>query len=154
MQALCEGVWTVFCGALVCAIVGQIGGAGQGLRKMLCGVFLAALTLSSIGKLEVSGIYRALDDYTEDADAVVSAGLEQASQMKFSIITGECEAYILNKAAELGAEVSVTVSLDARTGLPNGAVITGALMPWEKQTLSGEITKALGIKKEALAWSS
>ncbi len=154
MQALCDGVWTVFCGAMICAIVTQIGGAGQGLRKMLCGVFLAALILASLGKLELSDVYREIDGYTAEADAAVAAGQEQANQMKFAIITGEYEAYILDKAAELGAEVSVTVTLDPETGIPGGAAITGALTPWEKQTLGGEITKALGIEKEALEWNS
>lgn len=146
----------MFCGALLCAVVMHMGGEGpgQGIRKMLCGAFLTAVLLANLVKLDLSSAYREMEGFTRSADAAVADGQEQAEQMKFSIISGQCEAYILDKAAELGAEISVSVTLEPRTGLPSAAVITGTLTPWERQMLSSEITQALGIEKEALDWNT
>lgn len=152
MDALCDLVWRVFGAALICAVLSHIGGGGQGMRKMLSGAFLVTVLLSGVLDLDFSGAYRELDSFSASADAAVEEGKAQAEQMKFAIITEQCEAYILDKAAELGADISVSVTLEPETGLPRAAAITGTLTPWERQTLSGEITQALGIEKEALDW--
>ena len=145
----------MFCAALICAVVQQFGGGqGQGMRRILCGVFLAAVLLGCAAKIDLSDAWREMDGFSRDAAAAVELGQEQASRMKFSIISEQCEAYIMNKAADFGAQVEVSVTLDPETGLPSAARITGALTPWVKQTLSGEITQALGIEKEALDWTN
>ena len=149
-----DAVWRIFCGALVCAAAAQLGGAGQGIRKLLCGAFLTALILASFGKVDFAEVYQDIDGCSQAAQAAVEEGEAQAQALKDSIITEQYEAYILDKAAELGAQVTVTVTLEPQTGLPCAAVITGNLTPWEKQTLSGQITQALGIEKEALDWKS
>lgn len=156
MASLREMVWAVFCGALICSLILHLGstGPGQGIRRMLCGVFMTSVVLSGLLKIDLSGTYRRMDGFTRDADAVVGQGLEMAEDMRFSIITERCEAYILDKATALGAEVTVSVTLDPGTGLPCAAQISGNLTPWEKQMLSAQIAQALGIEKEALDWKT
>lgn len=143
----------MLCAALLCALVSGLGGgAGEG-RKVLSGLFLALVILGRFGALDKDDLVPEFSRAAADAEAVVAEGEAQAERMKFSLITRSCEAYILDKAAELGASVTVSVTLSPESGLPDSAAITGQLTPLQRQRLAGEITQALGIEKEALVWN-
>lgn len=68
-------------------------------------------------------------------------------------IKAQTEAYILDKAAELGASVQAEVSVNADLR-PDGAVLTGNVSPYVKSRLSALLETQLGIAKEALVWKN
>ena len=92
-----------------------------------------------------------LDGFRFDAEAAVSAGLEQADDLRHQRITESYGAYILSKAADLGlaAEAEVTVGED---GYPESVTICTAASPVERQELTGIIVRELGIEEEAVVW--
>lgn len=156
MEAISRGVFTLICGALVCGGVTAIcaDGPGAGMRRMLCGLFLTFLVLSPLRQWDFSNLRQEIDVFSEAAEDAAMDGKKQAVRAEMTIITGQCEAYILDKAAELGAEIAVTLELDPETLVPCAAAITGKVTPYEKQMLSGYITQTLGIEKEAQDWNT
>lgn len=153
MEAVKDAVWSLFCASLVAAVVSELGGGAKAGRRLLCGVFLAAVLLSKLGAIELSALSVELGQTYARAERYAAEGEEQAAQMKFSLISDSCEAYILDKAEELGASVTVSVTLDPEGGLPESVTLEGTLTPLQRQKLIGEITTALGLEKEAVVWT-
>lgn len=143
--------WRVICAGMICALVGAIApeGAGSRLRKLTAGIFLALAVLSPLGDLELPKLD--LARIRSDARSAVQAGSEQAREAQNDIITETIEAYIWNKAAQLGYEVQVRVTLDLE-GLPSAAELTGTVPEMGREALSGIIARELGLGREALTW--
>lgn len=141
----------LICGAFVCALVLAIAGDGPGggIRKLVAGVFLAFLALSPLGEMELPRLD--LEEYRQAAEAAVREGTDQADDARFDIISHNCEAYILNKAAELDLSLTVQVHLDGE-GMPDAVTLTGPVSPAERENLSSCIARDLGLGKEAQTW--
>ena len=124
-------------------------GAGQGTRKLVGGVLLILAIFRPLGRLDVT--IPELEDLRFDAEAAVSAGLEQADELRRQRIMESYDAYILSKAADLGlaVEAEVTVGED---GYPESVAIDADASPEERQELTGIIVRELGIEKEAVVW--
>lgn len=152
MNLLSGYLWRVICACVVCALVGAIGGegAGSGLRKRMAGLFLALTVLSPFGDVDIPGMDT--ESIEADARAAVREGSALALQEKKSIITQALEAYIWNKAGELGLEVQVRVRLDG-DGLPESVELTGDISPGDRKALEAVIARELGLGEEALIWS-
>ena len=87
-----------------------------------------------------------------EGEAAAQAGEVMAKEYSTSIISAEVEAYILDKAAELGCEISAEVRLDDG-GLPQSVVLSGELAPAQKAELSRMLARDLGLGEEAVIWS-
>lgn len=154
MEALGQYIVSVTAAALVCGILqGLLGRTGPGkLLHLVCGLFLAYTVLGPVGRLRLD----ALEDLTaptlEAATAAVEAGTLYADEARRTRITEALEAYILDKAKALGADVAAEVRLDEE-GLPAAVTITGALAPRERQQLQSAIALELGIPKERQQWN-
>ena len=143
--------WRMICAGVVCALVGAIApeGAGSRLRKLMAGIFLALAVLSPLGNVELPKLD--IDQIHSDAQSAVRAGTGQAREAQNGIITEAIEAYIWNKAAQLGLELQVRVILDME-GLPCGVELTGAVSDADRETLGGMIARELGLGREAQTW--
>lgn len=75
-------------------------------------------------------------------------------QIMGSLIKENCEAYILDKAGQLGMSLTarVAVSQDGQYPVPVKAVLTGKFTPAQQMALSDEITEALGIASHEQEW--
>lgn len=139
----------ILCAAFICSIVGSVGGAGQGTRRLLCGVFLAFSLLHPLGSLDLPEL--PLDPFLDEAEDAVENGQTQAQTARKDIISDSLEAYILTKASELDLTVEAEVTLTA-DGLPASVTLSGPASPSEREALSGSITAALGLGKEDIRW--
>lgn len=137
------------CAAILCAAVNAICGDAKGLRQLVCGVFLMLTALSPLGELELPDFDP--EHLRRDAEAAVCEGTEQARTAKAGIISEGCEAYIWNKAAELGLELTVRVELGEDL-LPRAVTLTGTASPLERQRLTQTLVRELGVGKEAVTW--
>lgn len=151
MNGISAYFWRVICAGVVCALVGTIApdGAGSRLRKLTAGIFLALTVLSPLGDVELPKLD--LSAIRSDAQSAVREGSEQAQEAENAIITETLEAYIWNKAAELGLEVQVRVSLDPQ-GLPCSVELTGTVSDADRETLGSLISRELGLGREAQTW--
>ena len=117
------------------------GSCGK-LLKLLCGVFLLAAVLRPLGELELPDL---------DAQAAVADGLDFAQAQKRQVISQRLEAYILDKAAELGMDIGVELTLD-KTHCPQAALLTGSVSQSQRACLGEILETELGIPKECQHW--
>ena len=156
MIALRQYILSVSAAAILCGLVTAMipKGSLRGILKLSCGVFLAILVLEPVMHLDLN---RILTHFTGEAiyegDAAVAFGEELARDSMAQYIKRETEAYILDKANELGitAEVQVLVGKEDLP-VPSAAVIRGTVPQSLKLELERLIEGNLGISKENLKW--
>ncbi len=156
MEGLRQYVISITCAALICGIVLSLLSKSSCLAgaKMLCGLFLALTVLKPIINADLDLLLSdlRLQDVTQ-GQSLASTGEEIAQDTLLQIITDETEAYILDKANELGAEIQVKVFLKNESPpVPDSAIIRGPVSPYVKQTLMDMLESDLGIAKEKQRW--
>lgn len=152
MSAVSGYLLRLICAAILCALVNAMAGEGPGqrTRRLIAAVFLMLTALSPPGDLDLPELDP--DALLEDAEDAVRDGTQQAQTERADIISGACEAYIWNKAAELGLELEVRVVLGDDL-MPRAVTLTGQASPLERQTLTEAVTRDLGIGKEDVTWN-
>lgn len=157
MEAITSYILSLSCGAILCSIILSISGtdgAGGSLRRMICGLFMAFLAISPLKDVNLEKFYQEMESYSDEADAAAQWGIAQAEGATAAIIKDQCEAYILDKAGELGMEVEVYVSLDAQSRLPVAVSLTCSATPYQKQVLTDYIRETLGIERSQQQWTN
>lgn len=149
MSALSGYLMRLICAAIVCALIGSVAGRSQSLRRLIAGIFLTLTALSPVEDLELPDLD--LNRLQADAQAAVRDGTEQADEMRADIISEACQAYIWNKASELGLELEIRLELDGE-GLPRSVELTGQASPLERRQLTQTIVRDLGLGREDVTW--
>ena len=153
MNRLTQYILSVTAAAVLASILRVLAGesAMGKLTKLLTGLFLAVTVLSPLVRLELPDPSRWLEDYLADGDEAARAGEVMAKEYSAAIISEEIEAYILDKAASMGATLAVEVRLDDG-GLPKTVTLTGNLSPGHRAELSRMMDEELGVGEEAQLW--
>lgn len=152
MNEMASYLLTLICGAFICALIKAIApdSPGKGTRELLCGLFLALLALSPIRTLEIPRWE--LMDFQSEAEAFAMDGAGQAIEERNSIISRQMEAYICNRAEELGLNITAQVMLDD-AGFPESVIVRGTWTEEQKERFCSVITSELGILEEAQSWT-
>ena len=152
MDAIKDYLLSITAAALICGIVNSLSGKGSTgkLLKLLSGLFLAAAVIKPAVEVKLDNIYNFTDNLSVNSDIVVSQGENLAAEEMKRIIKEKTEAYILDKAKALGAEIAVEVTLHDYT--PVGVTIEGDVSPYVKKNLSANITQELDIPPEEQVW--
>lgn len=149
MSGVSAYLMRLICAAIVCALIQGVAGSSQGIRRLICGIFLTLTALSPLGELELPDFDP--ERLRADALSAVREGTDQADEMRTDIIIDACAAYIWNKAAEMGLELEVCLELDEE-GIPRRVVLTGPASPLERQKLTQTIARDFGLGKEDVTW--
>lgn len=128
------------------------GSCGRAL-KLLCGVFLLAAVLRPVGKLELPDVGAWLENLDREAEAAARAGEDSIEAQRRQVISDRLEAYILDKAAGLGLEAAVELTLD-ENGLPDSAALTGTWTQTQREQMERILEEDLGVPKERQRWQS
>ena len=152
MDTIKDYLLSVTAAALVCGIVNSLSGKGSTskLLKLISGMFLAAVVIQPAVEIKLDNIYTFTDNLAVSSNIVVSQGESLAAEEMKRIIKEKTEAYILDKAKALGAEISVEITLQDYT--PIGVTIEGSVSPYAKKNLSASITQELDIPPEEQLW--
>ena len=150
MNAVSGYLMRLICAAILSALIGTVAGSSQGTRRLIAGIFLTLTALSPMGELELPELDPGR--LHADAQAAVQEGQEQANEMRTDIISEAYEAYIWNKAAELGLELEISLELDEK-GMPRCVILTGQASPLERQKLTQTIIRDLGVGREDVTWN-
>lgn len=139
--------------AFVCGLICQVPGTGKRkeLFRVICGTVLAIYCLQPLSDIRWEDFSRIPLEFRDQADVCIGEGQRLAAKEEKRIIAGACEAYILDKAKELGAEIQIEISLNPE-GLPVCAVLGGEADPETQRTLQRILSEDLGIPKENQAW--
>lgn len=154
MEALRQYVLSVVAAAMVCGIVTGLfpSGGGKQVVKLICGLFLAYTVLVPISGGSFSQMLDFPLGFGDEAAEAAAVGENLALDSMANIIKSETEAYILDKAAGLQAEVTVEVSLNEEN-VPNSVTVSGAVSPYTRRQLQTIIESDLGIAKENQKWT-
>lgn len=156
MVSIRNYVLRVVAAAIVCGISGSIVKEKTATGKMLnliSGILMAVTILSPLASISFQNISNFYADISADADSYISEGTIASKQEIAGIIKSQTEAYILDKANNLGLQISVEVELDdGNYSIPCGVEITGAISPYAKGVLGTYMQEQLGIPKENQKW--
>lgn len=140
--------------AVFCAIATELTPKGpvKGVVRMVCGVVMAAALVAPLYAFDFPAYALNMARYRAEAATITAEGREISDTLDRRVIEETLEAYILDKAQTLGAEVSaarVTVRWSGEgVWYPEAAEIAGN---WNG-ALAGAIEAELGIPKEAQTW--
>lgn len=157
MSAISKYLISVIVCALICSIItGLIGKKSPhyALVCLLCGIFLSLTVVKPLVQVKLEDIRIYGQSITLDAQNAVAYGETIAQTQKNDIIKQRLETYILDKAASLGAELSVNVTLDEdNAGIPKMVSLSGDIAPLARERLTRIIAEELGIAKEDQLWT-
>lgn len=152
MEAVSRYVVSVVACAMLCGILTRLfRGHPRQIIQVLCGVFFSIVLLQPVSRLGKISWEIQSRDWEKKAQALAVDGSAMAEHMKAAVIEERMQAYILNKAAVLGAAVEVSITL-GENGIPASAEIAGCVSPGVKGRLTEILVQELGIPKEKQQW--
>lgn len=154
MELIKEYLLSITAAALICGTISSLTSKNAGISKLmqlLCGLFLAITVIRPIVEVQLDNIDSFTDLLVVDGEIAASTGKEMAAEEMKRIIKEKTEAYILDKAKSLGAEIEVEVTLE--DFVPTGAIITGSISPFARSSLITSISQDLGIPPEGQIWN-
>ena len=131
-------------------------GSIKKISGALCSAILVCAFLSDIRGTDFTAFFRETARYRENTEVILQNAENSRERLSRLVIEDECEAYILDKAAELGivlhgAEVSARWSTEG-FWLPESVTLEGVLSETQKTALTDIIETELGIKGERQLW--
>ncbi|MDO5399793.1 MAG: hypothetical protein Q4F17_02270 [Eubacteriales bacterium] len=154
MEGLRQYLLSIICASLICGIVLSMV-KEEGARtavKLLCGAVLAMTVVSPLFGLDPDRLAELIPDSLDGA-GYVSEGENMARQAMAQHIKQACEAYILDKASSLHADVEVEITLGGEDQVPVAAELTGTASPNARAQLLSSLQGELGIPKENIRWT-
>ncbi|MDD6189759.1 MAG: hypothetical protein PUB32_09340 [Clostridiales bacterium] len=160
METLRSWIIGLCAGALICGIVQAVApktSSGNAVR-LACGFMTVALLIGPLKSFDFEEYALRLGEIRarggEYASQAISGGEEQIK----AVIEDSCEAYILDKAAELGimdatAAVSAKITDGGNYPYPYSVELGGEAEGEQKKRLSSYIEGELGVPAERQHWS-
>ena len=154
MERLGEYVLSLTATAMICCVVLSLfqEGSLRNLLRMVCGVILTLSALSPLTELTFPDLSTFSDSYWEDGEAISAMGTDMAAEQTSERIQRQLEAYILDKAAALDAEIRPVMELNEQ-GIPVSVRICGSCSDSVRRSLTAVITNDLGIPEEDQEWT-
>ena len=157
MAGIREWLLSVLAVSLLCAVAGSLMPKGpvKGVGKLVCGLVLAAAVVSPAASLDLSGGRQWLDSWDAGLELREEELKKQVDGEMKTIIQQEYEAYILDKAAQLGAVCTARVECcGEETGvyLPQRVWVGGTLSQGQREELAQALEEELGLPAQALCW--
>ena len=155
MEALEQYLFSILATALFCSVIQlfPLSGTTMEISKLICGLVITISVLSPLRKHNLIRVPNVLSDISSSAEDIAAEGEWSAKHAMATLIKDESEAYIRNKAAELGTIISVCIRLnDDPIPTPVFATVTGQLSGHIRTQLETAMTSDLGIAKENITW--
>lgn len=150
-------ILTVIAAAVIAAILRRLmgdHGTSAAICKFLTGLVLTFTVISPLIDFNFSGMDDWMRSYNDDAQQAIQSGVADTSNTLKQIIKDKTEAYILDKARQLGADLTINIHLsDDDVPTPCAVEITGSIAPYAKVQLQNMIQSDLGIYKEFQTWT-
>ena len=155
MEAIREYLLSITAAGILCSVVKRIlgeKGTSASVGKLITALFMVITVISPIKHLlSIDDIDFSLQ-FRQEAKNVVQDGENYASVSIRKVIEERTEAYILEKAKDIGAEIDVTVYLTEDVyPIPYRVRISGYVSPLQKLTIR-KCLEELGIAEEDQEW--
>lgn len=159
-QVFTQWLHAVIYTGIVCALALLLTPEGRVKMalKIICAVVMCVSIASPAAELDFSAYSKAMAKYKLDAQAIAEEGEQYSKNLNRSIIEDECRAYILDKANEVGTEVS-DVTVTAVWSIegywyPKQVSIASHADEKQREQLSDWIQAQLGISINEQEWSN
>ena len=155
MNAVGAYIVSVSATSLICGIAGSLMKDCSGAKavKMVCNLILMLAILRPVVNWRNIETLDFSDLMLPDARQYVEEGEHTSTNAAMDIIKQQTEAYIVDKAAAMGAAVTARVTLEeGEIPVPVLAEITGKVSPYIKLRLEEMIQEDLNITKENQIW--
>lgn len=150
-----EYILRIIIASMLCSALANLmsKGKAQAIFKMVCGMFLLVIMIRPLTNLSPVELENVFLDFKNNASECVSYGEQLAKVQAAEYIKTKSEAYILNKAAMLGADIRIEIQLD-ESNIPCSARVMGEPSAMIQDSISQIIETDLGITKERQEWSA
>lgn len=144
---------------VICGIALMItpGGRVKKALTVLCGAAMCVAFISPLAGIDLDGYSETLAGFKLEAEAFAAQGESYSKNLNRTIIEDECEAYILDKAENLGVQLDevevLAVWSDEGYWYPSEAAIKGSLNQAQRERMSAYIEAELGISTDKQQWS-
>lgn len=157
MHSLRQYILAVTCITAACSVLQMLlaEGTAYSLIKMLSGLIISIAVLTPLIKEDIFQWDMQFESIVSDASVAIAEGQTVASEMVQERIKERTEEYILTKASDMDADITVSVELETEyPNKPEKLIIRGRASPYVKQQLAASISKDLGILEEDITWIS
>lgn len=155
VESLRQYILSAASGAIICGIATAFfqKSAYKKHISMLCGLFMTFTLLRPLIEIRIPELPD-MNEYIRQAQSAVEEGKRISLSARKTIISQECEAYILDKAGALQVSLTAKVTVEERDGepIPVFAEMTGAVPPEIQRQLSTVIEADMGIPEENQLW--
>lgn len=143
--------------SLMCALADALmpKGAVKQVGRLVCGLALISAVLTPLASLDVEAGQRWLERHLTSAEFQRAQLEEEVNRQMKVIIEQEYAAYIVDKAAQLGAVCTARTECrqDGGLYLPFRVEIRGAVPPHLRAELVQTIVRDLGVPEEQIDFS-
>ncbi len=153
-----ERIWqysiSVVSAAIICTSITALipKGIGKEFIKLICGVYMTIVIISPVSVISLKDFSEFTPAFLDSGKSIAASGQEMAQEAVSDIIKSETEAYILEKARELNADIKVSVEIDM-LHYPRKAVLFGDVSPYVQKKLEQILEEEMGITKENQEWT-
>ena len=153
MQQLGQYVVSITALALISGFLLALlqNGAARSLVRLLSGILLIMTAISPLNDVSIPEMTEFAADYFQEGKEAAGQGELIARKERTVRIKKTLEEYICDKAAAMGVNLHVSVSLD-ELDAPVSIKLIGNHDEKIQQELQSLITKELGIRKENQEW--
>lgn len=129
------------------------GAAGRGTR-LGAGLLVILVALQPLGEQNLYEAARKIVEGSYQAGFTEDALQESTNALMEGLIKENTEAYILDKAQDMGVNIQVEVETVVQNGcpIPWRATLKGSVSPTQKETLTAILQDELGIPEERQGW--
>lgn len=155
MQSLGEYIVSVCAAAFICGILNSMApkGTAKEVLKLVGGLFLTFTVIRPVADIQIPELAEVTENWQQEAWDAAQAGEEMALQSAVESITQQLEAYILDKANALRLTLTVEVSLEEDSLMPDMVRLTGDASPYARQQMLTYLQKELGFSEEDILWT-
>lgn len=155
MAVIREYLLSITAAGILCSVIKRMlgqKGTSVSVGKLITALFMVITVISPIKHILSIDDFNFSMHFRQEAENVVQEGENFASTSIRKVIEERTEAYILDKAKEIGAEIDVTVYLTEDVyPVPHRVRICGDVSPLQKQNIR-KLLRELGIAEEEQEW--
>ena len=157
MELIRSWLTGITCAAMIVALAEGLApaGAARKIGRLTGGLVLLIALLQPLLQLDSTALTRALTEYQLDLEAYSAELTEENREQMKEIIARQSEAYIADKAAQMGLECRVEVRVgDQEYPVPEEVTVTGALSPEDQARLTRRIEADFAIPAQRQHYKS
>lgn len=152
-----EYLLSVTAAAVLCSCISAFfkkGGPVTAQIRTICSIYICLVVIHPLLPFSLPDFSSYFDDLAIRSDRVVEDAVTAAFEEKCRVIKENAEAYICDKAASLGAQITAQVTISEQAPYaPEKILISGDISPYARSSISATIASDLGITKENQIWN-